>query len=80
MGDLAGEIRVGGGGEAGTTEVEVRFRTAFRGQRIMVPKVLHRDGKDGYRELDYEADVLGSLDYEAMSYRRADAFNLAATM
>ncbi len=76
MGDLGGEIETGeGGGEI--TEVEVRFREKFRGKRIMVPRVLHRDGKRKYRDLDYEADVLACVDFERLSYLEAGSFNLA---
>jgi hypothetical protein len=77
MGDLAGEIKISnGGGE--TTEIEARFREKFRGKRIMVPRVLHRDGKRKYRELDYDADVLARVDFERLSWREAESFNLAA--
>ena len=76
MGDLGGEIETGkGGGEI--TEVQVRFREKFRGKRIMVPRVLHRDGKRKYRDLDYEADVLACVDFERLSYGEAASFNLA---
>jgi type III restriction enzyme len=73
MGDLAGEI-VTHGGRGETTEVEVRFREKWRGKRIMVPRVLHRDGKKTFRDLDYEADVLACVDFERLSYREADSF------
>jgi type III restriction enzyme len=77
MGDLAGEIKISnGGGE--TTEIEAHFREKFRGKRIMVPRVLHRDGKRKYRELDYDADVLARVDFERLSWREAESFNLAA--
>jgi type III restriction enzyme len=76
MGDLGGEIAVGGKGRE-TEKIAVRFREQFRGKRVMVPRILHRNGKRKYRDLDYEADVLGCIDYEAMSYRCADAFNFA---
>ena len=77
MGDLGDEIRTGNGvGE--TTEVEVCFCKKFRGKRIMVPRVLHRDGKRKYRDLDYEADVLGCVDFEDLSWREAGSFRSAA--
>jgi type III restriction enzyme len=44
----------------------------------MVPRVLHREGKRKYRDLDYEADVLACVDFERLSYRNASNFNLAA--
>ncbi|HLH51850.1 MAG TPA: DEAD/DEAH box helicase family protein [Roseiarcus sp.] len=77
MGDLAGEIRTGKG-SAGNPEIEMRFRREFRGSRIMVPRVLHRDGKKKYRDLDYEADVLACVDFEKLKWREADTFSLAA--
>jgi len=43
----------------------------------MVPRVLHRDGKRKYRDLDYEADVLACVNFERLSYGEAGAFNLA---
>jgi type III restriction enzyme len=76
MGDLGGEIAVGGEGRE-TENITGRFRERFRGQRIMVPRILHRNGNRKYRDLDYEADVLGCIHYDTMSYRRADEFNFA---
>lgn len=76
MGDLTSEIKtINGGGEG--SEVEIRFREKFRGKRIMVPRVLHRDGKKSYRDLDYEADVLAWIDFEKLSYRGAETFSFA---
>ena len=77
MGDLGGEIRTGND-DTGKTEVEVRFREKFRGKRIMVPRVLHREGKKDYRDLDYEADVLACVDFERFSWPAAETFDLAA--
>jgi type III restriction enzyme len=53
------------------------MRQTFRGKRIMVPRILHRDGKKKYRELDYEADVLALVDFEKFSYREAATFDFA---
>jgi type III restriction enzyme len=77
MGDLGGEIIGGGGERGGLDEITVKLRKAFRGKRIMVPKILHRNGKRKYRELDYEADVLAAIDFEKLSYRKADEFSFA---
>jgi type III restriction enzyme len=76
MGDLGSEI-VNGGGKSELEEVTIRMRKAFRGKRIMVPKILHRDGKKNYRELDYEADVLALVAFEKFSYRQVDGFDFA---
>jgi type III restriction enzyme len=75
MGDLAGEIKTRG--ESEVTEVEVCFRKEFRGKRFMVPRVLHCEGRKKYRDLDYEADVLACINFERISYRDADSFNIA---
>jgi type III restriction enzyme len=76
MGDLSGDIVIGGDSKSEMEEVTVRVRKAFQGKRIMVPRVLHRDGKKKFRDLDYEADVLGCIDFEALSYRKATEFNV----
>jgi type III restriction enzyme len=76
MGDLGSEI-VNGGEKSELEEVTIRMRKAFRGKQIMVPRVLHREGKKGYRELDYDADVLACVNFEAFSYRKADSFDFA---
>lgn len=41
---------------------------------IFLPRVLHKDDEnpDGYRPLDYERDVLGSLNWEALKFLSAD--------
>jgi type III restriction enzyme len=59
-----------------TEEITVRIRKAFQGKRIMVPRVLHRDGKKNFRDLDYEADVLAGIDFETLTYRKAKEFNV----
>jgi type III restriction enzyme len=76
MGDLSGEIVIGGKGKAETEEISVRFRKAFQGTRVMVPRVLHREDKKNFRDLDYEADVLACIDFESLSYRKAKEFNV----
>jgi type III restriction enzyme len=76
MGDLSGDIVIGGKGKSETEELTIRIRKAFLGKRIMVPRVLHRDGKKSFRDLDYEADVLAFVDFESLSYRKASEFNV----
>ncbi|WP_251978727.1 DEAD/DEAH box helicase [Salinicola avicenniae] len=41
---------------------------------IFLPRVLHQDSDtpDGYRPLDYERDILGALDWEALQFLTAD--------
>lgn len=77
MGDIAGEI-VLRDNTAKHEEIEVRFRKPFRGKQIMVPRVLHRQGKREFRELDYDADILATVDFNKLSYRKIDDFKLAA--
>ena len=43
----------------------------------MVPRVLHRESKKRYRDLDYGADVLACVNFEAFSYRQAESFDFA---
>ena len=76
MGDLSGDIILGGQGTTEPQEVTVRIRKAFQGKRIMVPLVLHREGKKSFRDLDYEGDVLACIDFDALSYRKAKEFNV----
>ena len=76
MGDLGDEVVTTGKGAAGK-DIDVRIQKKFRGKRIMVPRVLHREDKKEYRELDYEADVLAHVDFGALSYRDAAGFVLA---
>jgi type III restriction enzyme len=77
MGDLANEIVNDRGKSRQLEEVTVKIRKQFRGTRIMVPRILHRDGKRKYRDLDYEADILGAIDFTRFSYRNVDEFDFA---
>src|SRR5699024_6268931 len=47
---------------------------------IFLPRILHRDNShvEGYRALDYERDVLGELDWEALQFLAADSPNMDA--
>jgi type III restriction enzyme len=76
MGDLGDEVVTTGKGATGK-DIDVRVQKKFRSKRIMVPCVLHRQGKKEYRELDYDADVLAHIDFGAISYRDAADFVLA---
>lgn len=53
----------------------IQRRNEFAGlPPIFLPRVLHRDvnSPEGYRPLDYERDVLGALDWEALQFLGAD--------
>ena len=45
--------------------VEVQRRKQFRGTDIFLPRVLHQDGA-GWRELDYQRDILPDIDWGAI--------------
>jgi len=47
---------------------------------IFLPRILHRDNShvEGYRALDYERDVLGEVDWEALQFLAADSPNMDA--
>jgi type III restriction enzyme len=79
MGDLVAQIKMAGGEPgAPVRAVEIQRKQAFRGMTVMVPSVLRRRG-DGYQELDYEADVLRYLNWDALSYvKEAETLDLGA--
>jgi len=65
MGDLLAGVRVSGDGG----EVRLRTRTrraALRELRVFLPRVTIDDG-DGRRELAYDSDVLGAIDWRALN-------------
>ena len=45
--------------------VEVQRRKQFRGTDIFLPRVLHQDGA-GWRELDYQRDILSDIEWGAI--------------
>ena len=69
MGDVAPMIRVSkdGGEEEGAKMVSARRRPLFSRTRMLLPTILHRDGERKYRPLDYDADILGSLDWKKIA-------------
>ncbi|MCX8935505.1 DEAD/DEAH box helicase family protein [Vibrio parahaemolyticus] len=81
MGDVANQVNAS---EANKSAAVVSKETLLRRERfrtlprIFLPRVLHRDAgyKDGYRLFDYERDVLGDLDWESLSYLKAENFQL----
>ena len=75
MGDLRESIRT-----KGETEIEKRRVERREGakERILVPRVTHDDGKGGRRELDFDADILGALDWSALTYEGGEILDLVA--
>jgi len=70
MSDLAEFVQSGGGKPgAGGVPKTIRRRSQFRDMRIFLPNVLHRvAGKaKRYRQLNYEKDVLGGVDWSAIA-------------
>lgn len=75
MGDIAGSA-VSAKGDAEAERIVIARRAGFRDTRVMVPRVTHRDGAGGWHELDYDADILSAIDWQALRYDGADALPL----
>ena len=58
-------------------QVTLGRRKAFKGRKILLPRVLVRESEADARPLDYDRDILGGLDWEALSYSKADTVELA---
>jgi len=65
MGDLRESVRTKGEADIEKRRVERRGGTK---DRILVPRVTHEDAKGGRRELDFDADILGALDWNTLTY------------
>ncbi|WP_417546033.1 DEAD/DEAH box helicase [Marinobacter sp.] len=78
MADLASSVTSVDPGTGKTRNMRretIHRRDEFAGlPPIFLPRVLHRDASapEGYRPLDYERDVLGALDWEALQFLGAD--------
>ena len=84
MADLASSVKSvdPGSGQAQNMRRETIERQGkFAGlPPIFLPRVLHRDASvpEGYRPLDYDRDVLGILDWEALQFLGADKATMDA--
>ena len=58
-------------------QVTLGRRKAFKGRKILLPRVLVREGDTGARPLDYDRDILGGMDWESLSYSKAETVELA---
>lgn len=76
LGDIASDIQVRGGDDD-VKEITVHRRAKHRGVRILVPKVLHKGKRRQFRELDYDRDILGELQWYKLAYRSAATVELA---
>lgn len=74
MADLASSVKAvdPGSGQVRNLRREIlRRRDKFAGlPSIFLPRVLHREdnASEGYRPLDYDRDILGELDWDALYY------------
>lgn len=76
MGDIKSSVRAG---EDVVAEIRrAPRRDAFRGERILIPTVTHDDGRGGRRPLDFDADILGALDWDALHYDGGAVLDLDA--
>ncbi|MDC8802647.1 DEAD/DEAH box helicase family protein [Halomonas pacifica] len=78
MADLASSVKAvdpNSGQARNMRRVTINRRDKFDGlPPIFLPRVLHRDSSapDGYRALDYDRDVVGALDWDALQFLGAD--------
>lgn len=75
MGDLRDAVRTAAATDAETRRAE---RRSTARERILIPRVTHDDGKGGVRELDFDADILGAIDWTALSYDGGKTLELDA--
>jgi type III restriction enzyme len=66
MGDLVTSVRSGPDGNGGSKRTPIGRRNAFKGVRIFLPRVAWVEGASR-RELAYESDVLGAVDWNAIT-------------
>lgn len=81
MADLASQVRLSGSGstkKASRKEMLARRKKFADLPPIFLPRVLHQDSSDpdDVRELDYERDILGHLDWESFRFLRARGLSL----
>ena len=80
LGDLASSVRglIGSGKGRTTKTLEIKRREGFRKiPPILLPRILHKDGKKDFRLLDYERDILGDLDWTEFQCLKATTFETA---
>jgi type III restriction enzyme len=74
MGDLRSSVR---GGDEIPAETHLRERRpAFKAERILIPRVTHLDARGGMRPLDFDGDILGAVEWEALHYDGGGTLNL----
>jgi type III restriction enzyme len=76
LGDIVGDVHAKGGGDDDMQDIEIKRRPKHRGAKILMPKVLHKGKRRQFRELDYDRDILGELDWDKLVYREAATIQL----
>ena len=74
-GDVKGQRGEEGAGKLPTQEVTIRRRRPFKGLKIFLPKVLHRDEKNLLKELSYERDLLFRIDWSKLRLKQDPYLN-----
>ncbi|MCC6687023.1 MAG: DEAD/DEAH box helicase family protein [Fimbriimonadaceae bacterium] len=77
MGDLVAQFS--DGQSKTTSELRRERREAFQGRDYYLPEVMVHEGGDTLRHLDWEADILGRIDWENLSLRLAKGDITTAT-
>lgn len=78
MGDLSGFVRTSEA-EIEMKEISISRREAFRSTRIFLPKVLHSDGAGGWRDLDYDRDILAEIDWGTLEIEDVQGINVSVS-
>lgn len=76
MGDLKAAVHAAADAPAELRRAE--RRPAFKAERILVPTVTHADGRGGARPLDFDGDILGAVDWDALHYEKGATLDLDA--
>ena len=78
MGDLSGFVRASET-EVDMREISITRRQRFRGTQIFLPKVLHSDSAGGWRDLDYDRDILAEIDWGSLAIEDVQGINVSVS-
>jgi len=74
MGDLKDQLRCSDSGiESLLIKRKIRRRSKFKNLKVMLPKVNIKD-QNGFRELNYERDILGYIDWGSLEYSKKGSY------
>ena len=62
------------GNGIGVKKIRLNRKDKFSDLKILLPRILHKNGKSNYRVMDYSKDVLSALDWDSFSFTRKDTF------